>query len=275
MIVGIPREIKTDENRVALTPAGVGALRSHAHTVLVEHNAGLGSGFDDRAYRGAGARIMASAELTWSKADMVLKVKEPIPSEFRFLRPDLILFTYLHLAASSRLAHELIARRVAALGYETVQLEDGSLPLLAPMSEVAGRLAVQAGAWCLQAQNGGRGVLLSGASGVRPGRVLILGAGISGANACQVAVGTGAEVTIMDVSAVRMRYLHDILGGHVNTLMSNHAAIEEEIAQTDLVIGAVLLPGARTPRLVTRKMVAADETGSGFGRPVDRSGRSL
>jgi alanine dehydrogenase len=275
MIVGIPREIKTDENRVALTPAGVGALRSHGHTVLVEHNAGLGSGFDDRTYRAAGARIIASAELTWSKADMVLKVKEPIPSEFRFLRPELILFTYLHLAASTRLARELIARRVAALGYETVQLDDGSLPLLAPMSEVAGRLAVQAGAWCLQAQNGGRGVLLSGASGVRPGRVLILGAGIAGANACQIAVGTGAEVTIMDVSAVRMRYLHDILGGHVNTLMSNYSAIEEEIAQTDLVIGAVLLPGARTPRLVTRKMVAAMKPGAALvDLSIDQGGVS-
>src|SRR5271156_4178547 len=206
---------------------------------------------------------------------MVLKVKEPIPSEFRSLLPELILFTYLHLAASTRLARELIARRVAAVGYETVQSEDGSLPLRAPMSEVAGRLAVQAGAWCLQAQNGGRGVLLSGASGVRPGRVLILGAGIAGANACQIAVGTGAEVTIMDVSAVRMRYLHDILGGHVNTLMSNHAAIEEEIAQTDLVIGAVLLPGARTPRLVTRKMVAAMKPGAALvDLSIDQGGVS-
>jgi len=193
---------------------------------------------------------------------MVLKVKEPLRAEFRFLRPGLIVFTYLHLAASPQLARELIRRQVAALGYETVQLEDGSLPLLAPMSEVAGRLAVQAGAWCLQAQNGGRGILLSGASGVRPARILILGAGIAGANACQIAVGTGAEVTIMDVSAVRMRYLHDILSGHVNTLMSNHAAIEEEIKQADLVIGAVLLPGARTPRLVTRAMVARMKTGA-------------
>ncbi|HKD66409.1 MAG TPA: alanine dehydrogenase [Candidatus Binataceae bacterium] len=262
MIVGIPREIKTDENRVALTPAGVGALRGRGHTVLVEHDAGLGSGFEDRHFRAAGARIMPSAAMTWNKADMVLKVKEPLRAEFRFLRPGLIVFTYLHLAASPQLARELIRRQVAALGYETVQLEDGSLPLLAPMSEVAGRLAVQAGAWCLQAQNGGRGILLSGASGVRPARILILGAGIAGANACQIAVGTGAEVTIMDVSAVRMRYLHDILSGHVNTLMSNHAAIEEEIKQADLVIGAVLLPGARTPRLVTRAMVARMKTGA-------------
>jgi len=262
MIVGIPREIKTDENRVALTPAGVGALRRHGHTVLIERGAGSGSGLEDRAYRAAGARVMPNAAATWNKAELVLKVKEPQPSEFRFLRPGLIIFTYLHLAASPQLSRELSRRRVAALGYETVQLEDGSLPLLAPMSEVAGRLAVQAGAWCLQAQNGGRGVLLSGASGVRPARILILGAGIAGANACQIAVGTGAEVTIMDISAVRMRYLHDILGGHVNTLMSNHAAIEEELGQADLVIGAVLLPGARTPRLVTRRMVARMKPGA-------------
>ena len=275
MIVGIPREIKTDENRVALTPAGAGALRRRGHTVLIERGAGLGSGLDDRAYREAGARIMPSAAATWSKAEMVLKVKEPLSSEFRFLRRGLIVFTYLHLAAGAPLARELIKRRTAALGYETVQLEDGSLPLLAPMSEVAGRLSVQAGAWALQAQNGGRGILLSGASGVRPARVLILGAGIAGANACQIAVGTGAEVTIMDISAVRMRYLHDILAGHVNTLMSNHAAIEEEIGQADLVIGTVLLPGARTPRLVTRKMVSRMKPGAAIvDLSIDQGGVS-
>ncbi len=275
MIVGIPREIKTDENRVAMTPAGVGALRRRGHVVLVQRGAGLGSGFEDSDYRAAGARIMPSAAATWSKAEMVLKVKEPLRSEFRFLRPGLIVFTYLHLAASAELARELIRRRVSALGYETVQLEDGSLPLLAPMSEVAGRLAVQAGAWCLQAQNRGRGILLSGASGVRPARVLVLGAGIAGANACQIAVGTGAEVTVMDLSAVRMRYLHDILGGHVNTLMSNHAAVEEEIGQADLVIGAVLLPGARTPRLVTRKMVARMKRGAAIvDLSIDQGGVS-
>ncbi len=275
MIVGIPREIKTDENRVAMTPAGAGALRRHGHLVLVERGAGLGSGFEDSAYRAAGARIMPSAAATWSKSEMILKVKEPQRSEFRFLRPGLIVFTYLHLAAEPELARQLIRRRVAALGYETVQIEDGSLPLLAPMSEVAGRLAVQAGAWCLQAQNGGRGILLSGASGVRPARILILGAGIAGANACQIAVGTGAEVTVMDISAVRMRYLHDILGGHVNTLMSNHAAVEEEIGQADLVIGAVLLPGARTPRLVTRKMVARMKRGAAIvDLSIDQGGVS-
>jgi alanine dehydrogenase len=274
MIVGIPREIKTDENRVSLTPAGANALRRRGHIVLVERGAGSGSGLDDREYRAAGARIVPR-EMVWKRADMVLKVKEPIRSEFTFLRPGLILFTYLHLAASAPLARELIRRGVGAFGYETVQLEDGSLPLLAPMSEVAGRLAVQAGAWCLQAQNGGRGILLSGASGVRPARVLILGAGIAGANACQIAVGTGAEVTIMDISAVRMRYLHDILSGHVNTLMSNHAAIEEEIGQADLVIGTVLLPGARTPRLVTRRMVSRMKPGAAIvDLSIDQGGVS-
>jgi alanine dehydrogenase len=275
MIVGIPREIKVDENRVALTPAGVGALRAHGHSVLVERGAGTGSGLDDRAFRAAGARIVPSAPALWRAANLILKVKELLPVEFSYLRPDLIVFTYLHLAANPELARALIASRSSALGYETVQLEDGSLPLLAPMSEVAGRLAIQAGAWCLQAQNGGRGVLLSGASGVRPGRVLVLGAGIAGANASQVAVGVGAEVTVMDVSAPRLRYLHDILGGHLNTLMSNRAALEEEITQADLIVGAVLVPGARAPRLITRAMVARMKPGAALvDLSIDQGGTS-
>src|SRR5271154_5619386 len=186
MIVGVPKETKPEEYRVALTPAGTAALRAHHHTVIVERGAGLGSGFDDRAYRGAGATIMNSPSRVWARAEMILKVKEPQRSEFAMLRPGLILFTYLHLASDPALARELIKRRVASLGYETVQLEDGTLPLLAPMSEIAGRLAVQVGAWCLQARNGGRGILLSGASGVRPGKVLVLGGGIAGANAARV-----------------------------------------------------------------------------------------
>ncbi|HLH77541.1 MAG TPA: alanine dehydrogenase [Candidatus Binataceae bacterium] len=275
MIVGIPREIKVDENRVALTPAGVGALCAHGHSVLVERGAGVGSGLDDRAFRAAGARIMPSAAALWRAANLILKVKELLPAEFPYLRPDLIVFTYLHLAANPELARALLASRSSALGYETVQLEDRSLPLLAPMSEVAGRLAIQAGAWCLQAQNGGRGVLLSGASGVRPGRVLVLGAGIAGANASQVAVGVGAEVTVMDISAPRLRYLHDILGGHLNTLMSNRAALEEEISQADLVIGAVLVPGARAPRLITRAMVARMKPGAALvDLSIDQGGTS-
>ncbi len=255
MLVGVPTEIKTEERRVAITPAGSAAFRSHGHRVIVQRGAGLGSGFSDADYRAAGALIAADARTVWRRAEMVLKVKEPQPPEFHLMRPGLILFTYLHLAPDRRLTRELLRRRISALGYETIQLEDGSLPLLAPMSEVAGRLAIQAGSWCLQARSGGRGVLLSGASGVRPGKVVILGAGIAGANACRVAVGVGAEVTLMDINPIRLRYLNDLLGGHVTTVMSNRATLEEEVTSADLVIGSVLVPGARTPRLIPRRLV--------------------
>jgi len=275
MIVGVPTEIKAYENRVALTPAGVAAFCSHDHEVIVQRGAGLGSNIPDHSYRAAGAKIADSAAAVWRRADLILKVKEPQSSEVRFLRPGLILFTYLHLAASKTLSRELLNRKVSALGYETIQLEDGSLPLLAPMSEVAGRLAIQAGAWCLQARSGGRGVLLSGASGVRPGKVMILGAGIAGANACQIAVGVGAEVTVLDVDASRLRYLHDILGGHVTTLMSNPALIEEELALADLVIGAVLVAGARAPRLIKAAMVAKMRKGAAIvDLSIDQGGVS-
>jgi alanine dehydrogenase len=193
---------------------------------------------------------------------MVLKVKEPLPSEYRFLRPDLIVFTYLHLAASAELTNTLRAKRVRAIGYETIQLDDGSLPLLAPMSEVAGRLSIQVGSWCLQAPNGGAGVLLGGASGVRPAKVVVIGAGIAGANACQIAAGVGAHVSVIDLNPAKLRYLHDILGGHVTTVMSNRANIEEEVVAADLVIGSVLVAGAKAPHLVTRKMVRAMRPGS-------------
>src|SRR6202140_1916103 len=209
MIIGVPTETKSDERRVALTPAGAAGFRHHGHTELIQRGAGVGSGFSDRDYRAAGAKIADSAATVWARASMVLKVKEPQPSEYKFLRPGLILFTYLHLAPDRRLARELLRRRVSALGYETVQLEDRSLPLLAPMSEVAGRLAVQVGGWCLQAQNGGGGVLLSGAPGVRPGKILVIGGGIAGFNGCRVAAGVGAEVTILDVNPSRLRYLSD------------------------------------------------------------------
>jgi alanine dehydrogenase len=225
VIIGVVKEIKAEESRVALTPAGAAAFRAHGHRVLIEHGAGIGSGFTDQAYRASGARIAGSAEHVWERAEMILKVKEPQPSEFKWLRPGLVLFTYLHLAPDRTLSHELIRRRVSAIGYETVQLDDGSLPLLAPMSEIAGRLAIQAGAWCLQARSGGRGILLSGASGVRPGKVLVLGGGIAGINAARVAAGVGAEVTIMDVNPSRLRYLSDLLGGRVMTVMSNRAAL--------------------------------------------------
>jgi alanine dehydrogenase len=261
MIVGVPREVKAEENRVAITPSGVGALVAHGHQVLVEHDAGGGSSLPDRLYADAGARIV-DAPVVWGEAGMVLKVKEPLAAEYPLLRSGMILFTYLHLAANLVLVDVLRARRVRALAYETLQLDDGSLPLLAPMSEVAARLAVQVGAWCLQAQNGGRGVLLSGASGVRPANVVILGAGIAGTNACQVAVGVGAHVSILDVNPGKLRYVHDILGGHVTTVMSNRANIEEEVLGADLVIGTVLIPGALAPKLVSRGLVRAMRRGA-------------
>jgi len=229
----------------------------------VQKGAGAGSGLLDTEYRAAGARIVSAAREVWRRADMIVKVKEPLPSEYRYLRDDLILFTYLHLAAGERLTQTLRKTGTCAIGYETIQLEDRSLPLLAPMSEVAGRLSVQVGAWCLQAfPEGGRGVLLGGVSGVRPADVVILGAGISGSNACQIAAGVGAHVSIIDVNPAKLRYIRDVLGGHVTTIMSNRANIEEEVAEADLVIGAVLLPGAKAPRLVTRSMVRNMRPGS-------------
>jgi alanine dehydrogenase len=262
MIVGVPKEIKPDERRVAMTPAGAAAFALHGHRVYIERGAGFGSGFSDQEYRAAGARIVDSAAAVWNRATMVLKVKEPLRAEFKFLRPDLILFTYLHLAADPRVAHALLKHRVSALGYETVQLQDASLPLLAPMSEVAGRLAIQVGEWCLEAQNGGAGVLLSGAPGVRPGKVLIIGGGIAGFNACRVAEGVGAEVTILDVNPLRLRYLNDLLSNRAVTVMSNRATLEEEIGEADLVVGTVLVAGARAPRLVTRAMVGKMKQGA-------------
>jgi alanine dehydrogenase len=253
--------VKEEEARVALTPSGVGALVAHGHTVLVEYGAGAASSLPDALYREAGATLV-DAPGVWHRSEMILKVKEPLPSEYAFLRKDLVLFTYLHLAANAELTRQLVDKGVQALGYETLQLDDGSLPLLAPMSEVAGRLAIQVGAWCLEARNGGRGVLLSGASGVPPGKVVILGAGISGQNACQVAVGMGAHVSILDVDPARLRYVRDILGGHVTTVMSNRANVEAEVRSADLVVGAVLIPGARAPRLIPRTLVAAMKPGA-------------
>ncbi len=275
MIIGIPAEIKSDERRVSLTPAGAAALRAHGHRVIVEHHAGIGSGFEDREYGASGATIASSAAAVWTRADMVLKVKEPQPSEFRFFQPGKVLFTYLHLAPDKRLTRELLARRMTSIGYETIQLEDGSLPLLAPMSEVAGRLAIQCGSWCLQSRNGGRGVLLSGAPGVRPGKVVVLGGGIAGLNACRVAAGIGAEVTILDVNPSRLRYLSDLLGGHAITVMSNRATLEEEVRQADLVIGAVLVPGARAPRLLSAALVARMKPGAALvDLSIDQGGVS-
>lgn len=262
MIIGVPKEIKEEEARVAVTPAGVASLVSRGHRVVVERGAGVGSGLADDEYRAAGAEVVRAARRVWESAEMVVKVKEPLPEEFAYLRPDLVLFTYLHLAASAVLTRHLIDTGVTAIAYETIALDDGSLPLLAPMSEVAGRLAIQVGAWCLQAPNRGAGVLLGGVSGVRPANVVILGAGIAGTNACQIAAGMGAHVTIVDVSPARLRYVRDVLGGHITTLMSNRANIEEEVSKADLVVGSVLVAGARAPHLVSRACVRAMRRGA-------------
>jgi alanine dehydrogenase len=262
MLIGVPGEIKMDENRVAITPSGVSAYVGNNHEVLIEKGAGEGSGIGDKAYVKAGAEICDDVEMLWERADMVVKVKEPLEPEFDRMREDQILFTYLHLAADRALTEKLMEKKVVALAYETIQLDDGSLPLLAPMSEVAGRLSIQMGAYCLEAKNGGSGVLLPGVSGVMPAKIVIIGAGIAGMNACFVAVGIGARVSIMDINPARLSYVHDIMGGHVSTLMSNPANIEEEVASADLIIGAVLIPGARAPKLVSREMLKRMRRGS-------------
>jgi alanine dehydrogenase len=261
MIVGVPKEIKQDERRVAITPWGVHAFVAKGHTVLVEERAGEGTGIPDSAYTAEGA-MLAARERVWGEAEMLLKVKEPVETELDLLRPGQILFTYLHLAASRELTVRLLEAGVVALGYETVQFSDGTLPLLAPMSEVAGRLAVQAGAYCLEAVNGGKGILLGGVSGVKPAQVVILGAGVAGANACAKACGVGARVTILDIDPRRLSYVRDIMQSHVTTLMSNDANIRGEVRNADLVISTVLIPGARTPRLLTRELLSSMEPGS-------------
>src|SRR5262245_3737359 len=264
MIVGVPQEIKTEENRVAVTPTGVAGFVARNHKVLIQRGAGLGSGLIDRAYEAAGATMVDTAEEVWQKADLIMKVKEPQNSEYPLMRSGQILFTYLHLAANESATRALLERGVTAIGYETIQLDDGSLPLLAPMSEIAGRLSIQLGAWCLQSENGGRGILLGGASGVRPGKVVILGAGMSGTAACQVAAGMGAYVSILDINPTKLRYVHDILGGHVTTLMSNRANVEEEVVDAELVIGSVLIPGAQAPKLIPRSLTKRMKPGAAF-----------
>jgi len=262
MHIGVPKEIKTREGRVAMTPAGVRTLVQHGHQVSVEKGAGLGSGIADSAFEQAGARMLEQAQDIWAACEMIVKVKEPIETEYRYLRPDQILFTYLHLAANARLAEELMARRVVAIAYETIQLGDGSLPLLAPMSAVAGRLAIQVGCACLETIHGGKGILLSGVAGVRPGRVTIIGAGVSGLNAAHLAVGLGAQVTILDINQQRLNYLEDIFHGRAMTLMANAGNVEESVMHADLVIGSVLVPGAQTPHLITRELLRRMEPGS-------------
>lgn len=262
MRIGIPKEIKTQEFRVGMTPAGVATVVARGHRVIVEQGAGAGSAIGDEMYVKAGAHIAATRDEVWGESDLIVKVKEPIESEFQYLRKDLILFTYLHLAAAQPLGHELLHRGVAGVAYETLEPTPGDLPLLTPMSAVAGRLAVQAGATHLQRERGGKGVLLGGVPGVRPGRVTIIGGGVAGANACKIAVGLGANVTVLDVNLKTLAYLDDLYTGRISTQYSDPLSIERAVLESDLVIGAVLIAGARAPRLVTAKMVKAMEAGS-------------
>jgi len=261
MRIGVAKEIKQDEYRVALTPAGAGELRARGHEVVVEAGAGVGSAFPDSDYVNVGAQI-ASVDDVWATADMVLKVKEPLPEEYGRLREGLVLFTYLHLAADEELTQALIASGATCIAYETVETDDGRLPLLAPMSEVAGRLATQMGAWALEKAQGGRGLLLGGVPGVPPAKVVVLGGGIVGYNAALIAVGMQADVWIMDKSVERMRDLEMMLDGRITLCMSNRLQIELAVADADLVIGAVLIPGARAPKLITRDMLAGLKPGA-------------
>ena len=261
MIIGVPKEVKNNENRVALTPAGVTSFVSAGHKVLVEREAGSGSGFTNEDYVNAGAEIIKDATDVWAQAEMIMKVKEPLPSEYGYFREGLILFTYLHLAAEPALAQALKDKGVTAVAYETVSV-NRTLPLLTPMSEVAGRMAAQIGSQFLQKSNGGKGILLAGVPGVSRGKVTIIGGGIVGTNAAKMAIGLGADVTIIDLSADRLRQLDDIFGNQIKTLMSNPFNIAEAVAEADLLIGAVLIPGAKAPKLVTEEMVKAMKPGS-------------
>ena len=261
MFIGIPKEIKDDENRVGMTPGAVQMLVGCGHRVLVQNGAGAGSGIADAEYHAAGATLVPDADSVWA-AEMVVKVKEPVASEYNFLRPDLLLFTYLHLAANKPLTERLLSSGTTAVAYETVTGAQGQLPLLAPMSEVAGRMATQVGATCLEKHRGGRGVLLGGVPGVAPGQVTILGGGIVGLNAAKIALGMGALVTILDTRHERLQYLDDIFAGRLQTRASNQANIEEAVLHADLVIGAVLIAGRRAPWLVTRDMLPRMRPGS-------------
>ena len=255
MTVGVPKEIKDHETRVGLVPSGAMALREAGHRVVVETNAGAGSSLPDKEYRDAGAEILPSVAEVWSKADLIVKVKEPQPSEYPYFRPGLILFTYLHLAPLPDLTQKLVEKKVNAVAYETIRESDGSLPLLTPMSEVAGRMAVQVGAQYLEAPNGGRGVLLGGIPGVTPANVLIIGGGVVGHNSAKMAVGLGAHVTIIDRDLERLRELDDIYNSQIITLASNSLTIRDSLRSADLVVGAVLIPGASAPKLVRRDML--------------------
>lgn len=262
MIIGVPKEIKNNENRVALTPAGVAEFKKHGHVVYVQSTAGEGSGFTDEEYTKAGATLLSTIEEVYGIADMIVKVKEPIASEYNLIKKDQLLFTYFHFASSEELTHAMIKQQAVCLAYETVEKPDRSLPLLVPMSEVAGRMAIQEGAKYLEKPLKGKGILLGGVPGVPPAKVLVLGGGIVGTQAAKMAAGLGARVVIMDVSLPRLRYLSDIMPQNVVTIMSNEYNIREAIREADLIVGAVLIPGAKAPHLITRDMLKTMRAGT-------------
>lgn len=262
MIIGVPKEIKISENRVGLTEAGVKQLSSEGHTVYVEQDAGLGSGISNEDFERAGAKILPTKRDVYNKAEMIIKVKEPLPDEYDLMKENQILYTYLHLAAEPKLTRVLCERKVKSVAYETIQLPDNTLPLLTPMSEVAGRMATQVGAYYLQKDHGGKGILLGGVTGVRRGRVAVIGGGVVGVNAAQMAVGLGAEVTILDVNRARLEYLDHIFSGRISTLYSNVGNIEKAVASCDLLVGAVLITGHKAPTLVSKTMVQSMSAGS-------------
>ncbi|MEM9855899.1 MAG: alanine dehydrogenase [Bacteroidota bacterium] len=255
MIIGVPKEIKNNENRVALTPAGVQELNKRGHTVYIQSTAGDGSGFTDAEYESAGAQLLPTIEATYEIAEMIIKVKEPIEAEYKLIKEDQLVFTYFHFASYEPLTKAMVNSKSVCLAYETVEKKDRSLPLLVPMSEVAGRMSIQEGAKYLEKPLQGRGILLGGVPGVRPAKVMILGGGVVGTNAAKMAAGMGADVTIMDLNLNRLRYLDDVMAANVNTFMSNEYNIRELIASHDLIIGAVLIPGAKAPHLITRDML--------------------
>jgi len=262
LIIGVPKEIKNNEYRVAMVPSGIRALVENGHRVLVQKSAGEGAGIPNAEYESAGATIISEAELIFKEAEMVIKVKEPLPQEYGLLKPDQLLFTYLHLAPASELTKALLKQGVIGIAYETVQLDNMSLPLLTPMSEIAGKLSVQVAARYLEKENGGSGVLLGGVPGVKPGNVVILGGGTVGQNAAKIALGMGAHVTLLDISLEKLRYLDDTLGGRITLLSSNTDNIEQAVKKADVVIGGVLVPGAKARKLVTRRMISGMRKGS-------------
>ncbi|HEX7243597.1 MAG TPA: alanine dehydrogenase [Longimicrobiaceae bacterium] len=262
MLIGVPKEIKTNENRIALVPAGAESLTRAGHTVFVEKGAGEGSGFTDEQYVAAGAQILDSVDDVWGRAEMIMKVKEPIAVEYPRIRENQVLFTYFHFAADDALTHALVKSNAVAIAYETVQLPSGELPLLTPMSEVAGRMAIQAGAKYLEKYYGGRGMLLGGVPGVAPASVVIIGGGVVGTNAAKMAAGFGARVTILDLSLDRLRYLSDVMPANVEMIYSNRHNLLEKLETADLVVGAVLLPGAKAPKLVLREDLKLMKKGS-------------